>query len=554
MHQVSSSFSQIARVIFMGAFLGVVLILAGCGDGHSPLAFNPTPTPTPTPTPVPSAAVQLRIGDAPADQLLDFEVTIVNPIVATLSTGENVKVEVGSNRLELSHTAGKLEPLSNLSFPQGTYKSVEITLSDPAITYVYSPASRFQSYLSHDPELVSRDFPGTQTVTINFDTPAIIDANASVLNLDVNIAKALVFNPDDGQEITGVNFTPANFLFSREAIAPSDKQQHKTGELESVWGTVSAVSGSSFVLNAGQSGAVFQITTTSTTQFHDSLKGINDVLGRLIEVEGYTQSDGTMVADEIELLADKTGASIEGVILDAGNGLIDRNILNFAHQADSFTMLAQDGTGNGARNDDVGWTFTVHTGYLTDRAYGVDYGKCDWSGLGTDVPGPLFPFDSHHLFPGQRVGIVTSSALPNSDFAHFTATRVELQQQAVTGEIVYYHSPTPEAIATLSFNPNDSTWFVLRLPEDSYVRALSGRAFVLVYQGATTDIEYLPNNTDKVIGVGTVARVRGLMFAFAGWYPNDSSVSLSHDGGILTMIARRVTEQESAPVPATATK
>ena len=99
--------------------------------------------------------------------------------------------------------------------------------------------------------------------------------------------------------------------------------------------------------------------------------------------------------------------------------------------------------------------------------------------------------------------------------------------------------------------PETGTWFVLALPEDSYVRALSGREFVLVYQSPSVDIEYLPSNTDKTIGEGALVRVRGMMFAFAGWFPKGAPEMVSHDGGILTMIARRITEQQQ-PVPSVA--
>lgn len=525
--------------ILLSLVVTSIFFLVGCGGGNS-ATLVPPPTPTPA---TPTGLVQLRVGDAPADQLINFEITIASPIVATLATGEKVNATLGNNRIELSHTAGKLEPLLTLSLPQGTYKSIDIGILDPAVTYIYTHAFKSGSLSAFKgPELVSKDFPGNQTVMLIFDPPVTVGSDASIANLEVNLANSLVFNPDDGQEITGVNFTPASFTFTKNAIAPPDSQQHMTGELESVWGTVSAISGNTvLVLNAGQSGAVLQIATDSSTQFHDSLKGINDTVGRLIEVEGFTQSNGTMVAREVELLASSNGASIEGVVLDSGDSLVNTNALNLGHQASSFTMLAQDALGNGSRNDDVGWTFTVHTDYLTSSAYEVDYGKCDWSGLGTPVPGPLFPFDAAHIFPGQRVGVTTSSVLPNGDFTNFTATGVYLEQQAVTGTIIYYHSPEQKESTALSGYAG--AWFVLRLPDDSYVHTLSGRSFVLVYQGAAADLELLPSNTSKTLGTGSIVRVRGLMFAFANWFPRNSTVEgVSHAGGTLTMIPRRITE------------
>lgn len=527
--------------------LSMIFVMAGCGDGHQTQAVA-VPTPAPA---APTSTVQVRVGDAPADQLLNFEVSIVSPMVATLSSGDKVKATLADNRIELSHMAGKMEPLLNLSLPQGTYKSIDITIGDPAITYIYTPVFRGESLIDGGHQLISRDFPGNQTVTLNFDPPITFGANASVVSLDVNVAKTLIFNPNDSQEIIDVKFTPESLTLVQKPIATADKQQHMDGELESVTGTVTAVNGNSFTISAGQSGALLTVSTTSTTQFHDSVKGVADMANRLVEVEGYTQADGTMIATEVEGLVSNKGASMEGVILDAGDSLIDMNILGYAHQRQSFTMITQDATGNGTKMDDLGWTFTIHTNYLTDVAYTVDYGKCDWSGLNTDVPGPLFPFDSQHLFPGQRVSVVTDSALPGADFTHFTATGIELEQQAVIGEIVFYQ-PINQNTATEA-PPSAGAWFVLHLPEDSYVRSLSGREYVLVYQGPATDVEFLSSNTDKLIGEGTIARVRGLMFAFSNWYPKGASAVVSTDGGVLTMISRRITEIESAaPQPSLA--
>ena len=86
---------------------------------------------------------------------------------------------------------------------------------------------------------------------------------------------------------------------------------------------------------------------------------------------------------------------------------------------------------------------------------------------------------------------------------------------------------------------------MLRLPHDSFVAALSGSDHVLAYAGPGTDIELLdPNNPD--LGVGSLVRVRGLMFMpfNDGGFPT-ALTSVKHGGNILTMVARRITEQQA---------
>lgn len=556
MHHLNSAYRRVPLIFVVLALFSLALLAVGCG-GHSTTTaavVNPTPTPTPTATPAPASTIaQIRFGDDPVDSILAFEVSIES-VAVTAESGEKTALELPSktNRLELSHMASKFEPFMNLSVPQGSYTAIELTLVDPAVTYVKTQVLKGDFILPSHGELVSQDFPGSQVVTLTFDSPLVVAADPAVFNLDFNIAKTLVLNPDT-HEITGIDFATTNpFSLVVKPIGASDAQQHQNGELEDVVGTVTSVNGTSFVLQDGQSGAVLApVNITDTTKIHDSLDNVavlSDALGRVVEVEGFTAADGSFMANEIELLAGKTGASIEGVVLDAANSFNERNFFDLGHQNNSFSLLTQDGTGNGSQIADVGWTFTIHTQYLNELSYQVDYGKCDWSAITPQIEDTFFRFDAQHIFPGQRVMVQTSSTLPDGDFTHFTGTGVELAQQAVTGTIVKYHKPS-DSVAAGPTNPfSDATWFLLALPSDSFVAALSGSNLVFVYQPAGTDLELLSTNTDQTIGEDSVVRVRGLMFMPFNDRIFSSAVSdTSHSGPFLTMVARRITEQQSAP-------
>jgi hypothetical protein len=56
------------------AVLAALMPLVACGGGSS----SPSPTPTPTPTPT-TAVTQIRIGDAPVDRVIVFELTTGQP-------------------------------------------------------------------------------------------------------------------------------------------------------------------------------------------------------------------------------------------------------------------------------------------------------------------------------------------------------------------------------------------------------------------------------------------------------------------------------------------
>lgn len=537
-------------------FLSMV-VMVGCGDGSQTKAVA-VPTPTPA---VATATAQLRIGDAPVDQLIAFELTLTNPITITLENGTSANATVaGNNRIELSHMASKMEPIIIADLPQGIYKSVQMTFADPSITYVYQRGWLTQSFEPGPESIVQKDYPGLQTVKVDFNPPVEF-TTSSVVAIDVNLAKAIVTNPDNPDEIMGVNLTSDVFTFTGQDIPAASEQHHHNGELECMIGQVTAVNGGTLTVKTGLDGGLLDIQTDSSTFFHDALTGPASALNRVVEIEGYTESNGKLYATEVEGLATANGAAVQGVITDAGNTFGTRDISGF--KADTFQFIAQDASGANTKADNVGSTYTVHTNYLTDNAFTVDAGKTDITSLGVPVPGFLFPFDSRHLFPGQRVAVKTGSAVPDGDFTHFTATGVMLLQQAVTGQLHCDHDFETGACFTQkdsSVAPQNGSgfWARLELPFDSHVHRLSGYNWVWVFLSPNTDLELLDTNTDQTLKDNMIVRVRGLMFLSPEFYktgaaPAGSYVDFGHHDA-LTMLSRRITEMEdSKPVP-TSTK
>src|SRR6185312_17368727 len=85
-------------------------LLAGCGG----IGLRKQPTSVPPQSSQSMTVTQLRVGDAPADQVFSFEVTIGNPIslIPVGGGSPSSTIAVNMNRLELSRTAGKMQALS----------------------------------------------------------------------------------------------------------------------------------------------------------------------------------------------------------------------------------------------------------------------------------------------------------------------------------------------------------------------------------------------------------------------------------------------------------
>jgi uncharacterized protein DUF5666 len=469
----------IVGVLVTGAILAALVPALGCGGSSS--------NPPPPPPPPGNTKTQLRIGDAPVDSVIAFELTIASPIVVTPSGGGSPLniIVAANNRLELSHMAGKLEPLSVLNVPQGSFTSAAITINNPEMTFLDSLGNPHSLQGS------------TSQVTVTFNPALTIGTSPAVLNVDLNVANSLAIT---NGVITGFDFKASSFNITTAVVAGEAEQEDDTGELEDVTGLVASSTSNTFTLNVGQGGAQLTFAFDNTTTVSDGAV-LPPVTGTIVKVEGVTKLDGTLFANEVEGIEDQTnGAELEGLITAVtGN------------PATSLDVLAQDGIGAGIDDTKVGTTFTADVSGVQTSKYRVDLGKVDTSNLG-QVGGPPaqsqnFPFDATTIHGGQRVEVESAGTVASGTI---TADQVKLEQQAVTGTVTSISGPTPPRTITIT------------LPADSAFAILSGGGTptVTVFDQPKTDHKL------ATINVGDTIRVRGLLF---------------NATGIFNMIARRIT-------------
>src|SRR5262249_27374773 len=150
-----------------------------------------------------------------------------------------------------------------------------------------------------------------QAITVNFSPALTIGANASVLNIDLNIANSLTF--DAQGNVTGVSISASSFDISSSAVVAEDRQNHEEGELEDIIGLVTSVSGTSFTMTAGQNGVSLTFATDANTEFSDGA-ALATMANTIVEVEGRTKADGSLYAKEVEGIENENGAELEGLI------------------------------------------------------------------------------------------------------------------------------------------------------------------------------------------------------------------------------------------------
>ena len=442
-----------------------LVFAAGCGGGSSTAL---SPNPTPTPGTAGAANAQVRFGDAPADSVISFEVTVSALTLTPSGGGAAVSIPVGANnRLELSHASGKFEPFALGNLPQGSFTAANLTLTNAELTF-----------LSGTGTPVHINGPASSQITVPLSPALTIGASPMVISIDVNLANSVTLA---GGVVNGIAFGPTSFTITAKAPGAQANQQDDDGEIEDIRGTVTSATANSFVLSVGQTKSSLTFSFDSTTQFSDGVTAAT-LANQIVKVEGFTKSDGSLFAKEVEGLESNTGSEVEGLIT--------------VISGTTLTISADDGIGSGMDDTKVGASFSVNIAGLNASKFRVDGGN----GFGGSVPSTL-SFGPTTIHQGQRVEIESDAAVP-PESGSITPDKIKLQQQGVSG-----------TVANLAANSFD-----LNLAADSHLRIISGQTVVHVTKSAATDVRTTPAN-------GGTARVRGLLF----W-----------DGTAWQMIARRV--------------
>lgn len=454
-------------------FTGILVI--GCGGGSS----SPPPPPPPPPG---TSSTQIRVGDASTDRVVAFQVTIGNIILTPAGSGASQQVQVPTNRLDLSHMAGKLEPVVILNAPQGTYTNAIVNIANPTVTF-----------LNGSGNLVTIPGGASQSVTVNFSPALTISSSPAILNIDINAASTLT--TDASGNVLGFSFSSSSFAISTSPIVAENLQQDITGEIESVVGQVASVSGANFTLNGAQGGGQFVFVTDSSTVFFGGLTNAASMANQIVRVDGTTRADGTLLARKVEGVESQTGSLMDGLITSV-----------IGTPATFLTIASQDGTGNGMDSSKIGAPFNVNVSGVSAGNFGVNQGKMDFTGL--TVPNVTFPFDATTLRSGQRISVESPGGVPLIN-GTITADKVKLEQQAITGVVSNFTAGTGGAAT-----------FDLTLPSTSLLTGTVTPTVVHVFQQPGTDNRFGTISNTKTL------RVRGLLF---------------FTGSNFNMIARRIT-------------
>jgi hypothetical protein len=479
-----SSMKQVR--IKSASFLALVFLLVlttGCGGSAKQSAVTPAGNGDPG-NPVvfslpPSTPLQVRVGDDPSEQILSCDLNITS-ITLKNSNDPSVAADLLFNpsSIEFTRLAQTFEPIGLLDTPQGTYDEVEIRIAGATV-----------AYLDAGGRIRKQTVNSSLVNVVKPSRPVVIGDIPTILDIDVDISKTVQLAVAINQiklsgpvvtvsqnNIDGPGGAPSGVHGTRtyqQARPSSGQLSSQTGDIERLVGVASQVQADQFTLTTGTAQLPLQIYFDGNSAFENVSQATLE--GMLVEVEGWTQSDGTIYGNEVEGVFPATGSEVEGILVGTSGAL---------------RVVPQDAVGNGASTSLIGTE--VSTVLNTGVTYTLNSGDEDLAGI------PV-TFDAKHIFPGQRAELESSTGLVKSgNQMRIQPYNVELLHQTFSGTVTNY---------TIG-----STWmpeFDLVLSNNSYLGILNrGTRTVHVYQRSTTDLTSLTSDVQD----GSSLTVRGFLF------------------------------------------
>ncbi|HEU5457692.1 MAG TPA: DUF5666 domain-containing protein, partial [Terracidiphilus sp.] len=417
-------------------------MFAACSGGS-----NSTTTSNPPPTPAAKTAVEVNIGDSPADWMLAFSMNITSMSL----TGSNGSVSVVSSPtpMEMTHLMGTMQPLAILSAPQGTYSGASITIGSATVMYM-DPTTK---------AAVQATIPGPITANVSFSSPITVGSTPMAMDFDLDLANSVTGSAGGSLSMTPVFHVTSGMQGS--TLDPSD------GGILQMMGSVSSVSGGSFSMTSMQAAQSFTFTTNSSTVFDGtSMSGMSS--GMLVIVDATMQADGSLLATKVQSMM-SSGGAMAGGIVTAVTGM----------PATQLTMVMQNGAGMGMMASDFAAGVTIEMNGST--TYQIDDDNMDISGL------PFTPvFDASHIYAGQTVMPISSGGMMSgsgggmmgggSMAGTMTASNLELEPQGLSGTV------------TTAISSGSAATFMLTLPSDCALTTMTGATSVTVYQQTGTTV------------------------------------------------------------------
>jgi len=497
------------RAAFARFAMTGLLFMTGCG-GQSSLAPRPTPTPPGT-----TATIGLTVTDTPPTGVvvLSFQLSITG---ASLSPGD-ISLLSSTNPIpfNVSHLQADSAFLASANVAPGTYSSLGLTFANPQLTIYNSTGAAIGTCANNT---ICQLTPATTPLTVTFSSspfPITLTTNSPLaLSLDINLNTVI-------QSDLTVNLAAPNGVTLSQLPFPAAGQP--TSALGQLMGTVQSVGAGEITLQTSY-GASFAVYVNGSTTYDIpptalcggvctlACRGLGClVAGDVVKADVSLQSDGTLLASEVDFV-ESTGQQVaEGTVVAVtvweGGTYIDL-ILQVAPPTSTPSLLAPG----------------EHASVLVP-ASGVTY-AVDWGNFAPPTNSNLGTFEG--LFVGQEVLVVVQGSVSGSGGSitppltpvgpasvYFTTNNVLLEPTQITGQVT-----SIDASAVNFYATTFPSFFIPKEDETSQATppTLSSASIIVDATAQTTYEGFIQNNFSGLAGNELVS-VEGWLLPYMGPVP-----------------------------------
>jgi hypothetical protein len=368
---------------FMG--MAGLCTLLGCGSSST------------APSSMTSAApMVMTVSDAPLSNILAAKVTISSVSLGAASGSSKVSVLTQPVTVELSSLGAVQEPIEITNLAFGTYNSVTIAVSAAQVTYINSSGQ-----------------VTTATATLSQPSVTVALTPSLTVNSQGEVQLRMAFNLAQSFSISGstVTFTPA--INTTGAQVSSENSGERQLEVS---GQVMSISSSSITVQSGDSGKQFAFTINSSTKFPNGVTAGSIQTGSIVQVEGQTQTDGSLLA---LMITPESNENSSGQQEDGAKGVIVSVTKSSSGAITSFSMVPQESFGSSSTST------ALNVAVSSSTTYGIPE-DAQQVGLVATV------FTTAEIFPGQSV-VVSGTA---GSSGTLDAQQVTLAAESIVGTLV----------------------------------------------------------------------------------------------------------------------
>ncbi len=401
---------------------------------------SPTSSPSTIAT-APAAAAVVTVSDAPLSNILSAVVTLSSVDLKATGASASVPLLTKPVTVELSGLGAVQEPIELTTIPLGTYNSAALTVTSAQVTYLNSAGQ-----------------PTTAMAALNQPAITVALTPALAISDQGEVQLQLAFNLAQSFSLSGsaVTFTPA--INTAAAQVSTESQGDRLIE---VTGQALSINASSIILQSGDSARQFTFATNTSTQFANGSTAASIQQGSIVQVEGQTQTDGTLMA--LTVSPESNGDSNNSQQEDGAKGIVVSVTQGATGTITGFSMAPRESFGSSSTS---GGTIDVQLSSAT--AYGLPQDALN-AGLAAGV------FNATEIFPGQSV-LVTGTAGNSPSSPTINAQRVMLAAESLSGML----AAAPQATST-GFS------LTLTLPATSYLTLYLGVPALRLATAAGTD-------------------------------------------------------------------